>query len=72
MTGMTLHPLPDGWTPIEAVVLVKCLDHTGRSSWAYRTTAAPNLEELLGVFVIQTARIRKQLVAEWDSGAETE
>jgi hypothetical protein len=29
LPGMTLHPLPDGWTPVEAFVLVKCLDEDG-------------------------------------------
>ena len=66
MTGMRLHPLPDGWTPVDALVLMKCLDETGRVTWLYRTTAVPNREELLGALMVHTDLLRKELVAEWD------
>jgi hypothetical protein len=66
MTGMTLHPLPAGWTPVEALVLVKCLDERGHPSWVYRTTAVPNREELLGALVVQVDLLRKELVAAWE------
>jgi len=41
LPGMGLHPLSDGWTPLEAFVLVKSLDERGQSSWSYRTTHRP-------------------------------
>jgi hypothetical protein len=66
MAGMSLHPLPDNWTPVEALVLIKCLDEDGQSSWSYRTTAAPNREELLGALIVHTEVLRRELVAEWD------
>lgn len=66
MPGMTLHALPEGWTPVEALVLMKCLDEEGRSSWVYRTTATPNREELLGALVVHTDLLRKELVADWE------
>jgi len=62
---MALHPLPEGWTPVEALVLIKCLDDEGVSTWSYRTTARPNREELLGALVVHTDVLRKELLAEW-------
>jgi hypothetical protein len=66
LPGMALHPLPEGWTPVEAFVLMKCLDDEGGASWVYRTTAAPNREELLGALVVHTEVLRRELVREWE------
>ena len=48
LPGFTLHPLDDGWTPLQAFVVVKALDLTGEPVWVFRTSEAFNLEELLG------------------------
>jgi hypothetical protein len=69
LPGMTLHPLEAGWTPVEAFVLVKCLDEQGGASWVYRTTAAPNREELLGALAVQTELLRRELVRDWEDEA---
>ena len=66
MAGMTLHPLPEGWTPVEALVLMKCLNEEGHSVWVYRTTAVPNREELLGALIVHTDLLRKELADEWE------
>ncbi len=66
MAGMTLHPLPEGWTPVEALVLMKCLNEDGHSVWVYRTTAVPNREELLGALIVHTDLLRKELADEWE------
>jgi hypothetical protein len=67
MVGMTLHPLPESWTPVEALVLIKCLDESGSSAWCYRTTAAPNREELFGALVVHTELLKRELLSEWDN-----
>jgi hypothetical protein len=67
LPGMAIHPLEDGWTPLEAFVLVKSLDEHGQSSWSYRTTHRPNREELLGALIVQTDLIRSELGAQWDN-----
>lgn len=67
LPGMSLHPLQPGWTPVEAFVLVKCLDEEGGASWVYRTTAVPNREELLGALVVHTELLRRELVREWEA-----
>jgi hypothetical protein len=63
---MGLHALPEKWTPIEALTLIKCLDEEGRSGWCYRTTSPPNREELLGALIVHTDLLRKELLDEWD------
>jgi hypothetical protein len=62
LAGLQLHPLPAGWTPLEGIVLVKCLDQEGHSSWAFRTTAGLNDEELLGALTVRTDLLRKELL----------
>jgi len=62
MPGQTIHPPPDGWTPIEAFVLVKCMDETGDSARSVRTTNPLNLEELLGTLTGQVDLVKQRLV----------
>jgi hypothetical protein len=62
LAGLQLHPLPDGWTPLEGIVLVKCLDEEGHPLWAFRTTGGLNDEELLGVLTVRTDLLRRALI----------
>jgi len=41
--------LPEGWLPLEAVVLVKCIDADGDSCWINRKTENLNSMEQLGM-----------------------
>ena len=65
LTGLELHPLPEGWTPLEALVLVKCLDEEGESTWSFRTTHRLNNEELLGALTVHRDLLRRRLVEGW-------
>lgn len=67
LKGLEVHPLEDGWTAMEAFVMVKCLDESGISTWSYRTTNKLNREELLGVLILQADLLRKELIEEWES-----
>ncbi|HZC99122.1 MAG TPA: hypothetical protein VFA46_02690 [Actinomycetes bacterium] len=62
LAGLQLHPLPEGWTPLEGIVLVKCLDQEGHPVWAFRTTGDLNDEELLGALTVRTDLLRKELL----------
>ena len=62
---MELHPLPEGWSALEAFVLVKCMADDGKTSWSYRTTHRLNREELLGALVVHVNLLRQELVDEW-------
>jgi hypothetical protein len=65
LRGMEVHALPEGWTPVEALCVVKCLDAEGHVQWSYRTTHRLNREELLGALVVHTEVLRHELVSEW-------
>jgi hypothetical protein len=65
LQGLEIHPLETGWTAIEALVLMKCLDEEGHATWAYRTTHRLNREELLGALVVHTDVLRRELADEW-------
>lgn len=59
MTIFGLEPvddLPDGWTPLEAIVAVKCLDEGGDVAVHTTATAALNSWEALGM--VNDARLR--------------
>lgn len=58
--GFDIYTLPAGWMPLEGVVLVKCLDEDGQSSWAFRSTAGLNDEELLGALIVRTELCRRE------------
>jgi hypothetical protein len=47
------NPLPDGWQPLEALVLVKGINDDGWVSWATLTTDSLNKMEALGMLVEQ-------------------
>lgn len=66
LPGFSIHQLPDGWTPLEAIVLVKCLDEEGHSSWAFRTTPNLNDEELLGALMVRTDLLRRELLEAYE------
>ncbi len=66
LSGLEVHPLEQGWTAIEAFLLIKCFDDSGAASWAYRTTNRLNREELLGALIVHNDVLRKELASEWD------
>ena len=53
--GFSISPLPPGWTALEGVILVKCLDVDGTPSWAFRHTGGLNHEETIGALTVQLA-----------------
>ena len=66
LPGFSLHALDDGWTPLQAFVLIKCLDDEGDPVWSFRTSEQFNLEELLGALLVQTETLKNKLVAHWE------
>lgn len=66
LSDLAIHPLEDGDTAVEAFVMIKVRHDDGQIGWSYRTTRAPNLEELLGVLTIQTELVRRDLLAAWE------
>jgi hypothetical protein len=62
LTGLRVHTLPDGWTPLAAAVLINCLDDKGDPAWVFRTTDGLSAEELLGALVLRTDLLRQELL----------
>jgi hypothetical protein len=60
--GLRFDSLRPGWTPLAGAILVKCLDEDGDVTWAFRTTADMNDEELLGALTVRTELSRRALV----------
>jgi hypothetical protein len=60
--GFRVPPLLPGWTALEGIVLVKCLDDEGHPSWAFRETEGMNIEEVIGVLTIQLDMLRERAV----------
>lgn len=72
LPAFTLHPLDEGWTPLQAFVLIKSLDEAGESSWSFRTSEQLNLEELLGALIVQVEILKQELVDQWDDDEDQE
>ncbi|UDY36285.1 hypothetical protein [Dermatobacter hominis] len=70
LPGFKLHRLDEGWTPLQAFVLVKSLDEDGDVAWSFRTSEPLNLEELLGALSVQVELLRQKLVQQWEDGGE--
>lgn len=60
--GFRVPELLRGWTALEGIVLVKCLDAEGHPSWAFRETEGMNIEEVVGVLTIQLDMLRERAV----------
>lgn len=59
--GLSAHSVPEGWTPVAGIILVKCIDEDGDPTWAFRTTDGLNDEELLGALTVRTDLLRHEL-----------
>lgn len=63
LPGVRIGSLPEGWTPVAAIVLVKCTDEDGDPTWAFRTSDGVNDEELLGALTVRIDVLRKELLS---------
>jgi len=59
--GFTIAPLPNGWTALDGVVLVKCLDKDGSPTWAFRHTHGLNHEETIGALTVHLDLMREEI-----------
>ena len=65
LPDIQIHPLLEGEVAEDVFVLIKTRDADGDTSWCYRTSKAPNREELLGALTVQVALLRRELLADW-------
>jgi hypothetical protein len=66
--GFRVPPLLDGWTALDGIVLVKCLDAEGHSSWAFRETQGLNEEEAIGALTVQLDIMRQRVIDQFRPG----
>ena len=66
LPGFKLHSLDDGWSPLQAFVLIKSFDEEGETVWAFRTSEEMNLEELLGALTVQAELLKRKLTHDWE------
>ncbi|MEA2686825.1 MAG: hypothetical protein QOE93_2020 [Actinomycetota bacterium] len=66
LRGLTVGELPADWTPLEAILIVQCLNEDGASRWAWRTTADLSTREFIGALVVQLDIARQQAVDEFE------
>ncbi len=72
--GLEAEPMPDGWTPLEAVVVMKCLDETGEVALLTRSTEALRSWDAVGMLTaaLDTQRddVRANFISDDDEDEE--
>ena len=58
--GFQVPELLEGWTALEGIVVVKCLDDKGRPSWAMRETEGISEEETIGALTVHLDMLRER------------
>jgi hypothetical protein len=72
LKGLMIYPLEDAWTALDCLVLIKCLDEEGNSTWAFRATRGLNREELLGALTVHREFLLQELLEEWEEDFDDE
>lgn len=72
LPGVELPPIDEAKEILFVFALIKYLygDEAAEQldrTWAYRTSSAPNREELLGALMVQVRVLEKELASEWTS-----
>ena len=66
LRGLTVTPLPESWSPLEVLCMVKCLGDDGSPKWALRMTGGINEEELLGALTIEVDLLKRDMLNNWN------
>ncbi len=61
--GVEVDELPENWTPLEVVVLVKCLNEDGDDAVANRISAGLSAWEALAMLGVEAARTQATILA---------
>lgn len=64
LASLEMPPLPTEWTPQAAIIIVKCLDEDGETTWAHRVTPGLEDEEIIGSLVV-----RADIARQWGADA---
>lgn len=66
LPGIRLHAMEQDQKASFVFCLIRTVDSEGGFGWAYRTSEAPNREELLGSLMVQVEILRRELAQEWE------
>ena len=62
--GLDIGDLPDDWTPLELVTVIRCLDQDGNETAAMRTTDGLQDWEIVGL--LRTAENQTLTASRWE------
>jgi len=60
--GLEAEPFPEGWTPLDAVAVIKCLDQEGNTAFLIRSTSTLSDWECYGLLSIAAAQEKKEIL----------
>ena len=66
LRGVELMPVAEGWTPIEAIVLVKCMTEDGTTGWMQRVSQGISTNEAVGALICSADTMRSAWLKGWD------
>ncbi|MFE5337230.1 hypothetical protein ACFQ8E_15065 [Isoptericola sp. NPDC056573] len=66
LQGLELLPLPEGTTPNAALAFVRLDEPDGGTGWSVRVTEGTSDEEILGLLVGYTERLKQAAADAWD------
>lgn len=67
LRGIELAELTEGWTPIDAIVLIRCIDAEGNTGWLQRISAGVGTAEVVGALVCSADTLRKRYCDNWEA-----
>jgi hypothetical protein len=60
--------LPEGWTPLEAVAVLKCLDEEGNVAFCVRSTEALSDMEAYALLSVTASLQKREIIAGFEDG----
>lgn len=63
----TSEPFPEGWTPIEAVAVLKCLDDEGQLAFVLRSTQTLTDWECFALLQLAAESQKREIVEGFES-----
>lgn len=66
--NLETEPLPENWTPLDAVAVVKCLDEEGNLSFVIRSTQSLTDWECYGLLAVSSKIQAKEIMDGFETG----
>jgi hypothetical protein len=70
--GLPMHDLPDGWQPVEAIMVIKCIQPEGGTKFpyrfAFRATEGLTMMEASGMAEYAHENLKAEMIKEDEDG----